>query len=239
MAIRHSSVSKFKYISETSSIALPLLTTACSSTHHHHPHTHPTHPTHPLHPPTATMAPINLFDISITEAIRANASLKAVLEAAKAHAPSPDVANTYPALRLTEDMLGLDFQIKMVTNTSKRLIERLAPQKASGLPDWDADELKTLDDLIARVDRSKALLEDVKPEDVEGVDEKIIECGMGPKETAMLEAKGYVLGYAVPNLFFHLTTAYAILRKEGVPLGKRTFLNDFMGPVVKELIKKE
>jgi hypothetical protein len=185
------------------------------------------------------MAPINLFDISISEAIRANASLKAILEAAKEHAPSPDVANTYPALRLAPDMLGLDFQIKMVTNSSKRIIERLVPQKADSLPNWDADELKTLDDLIARVARAQALLEDIKPEDVEGVDEKIIECGLGPKESAMMEAKGYVLGYVAPNIFFHCSIAYAILRKEGVPLGKRVFLNAFMEPVVKEFIKKE
>lgn len=185
------------------------------------------------------MAPITLFDISISEAIRTNASLKSILEAAKEHAASPDVANTYPALRLTPDMLGLDFQIKMVTNTSKRIIERLVPSKADSLPNWDAEELKTLDDLIARVARAQALLEEIKPEDVEGVDEKIIECGMGPKESAMMEVKGYILGYVLPNLVFHSTVAYSILRKEGVPLGKRVFLNAFMEPVVKELIKKE
>lgn len=185
------------------------------------------------------MAPITLFDIAISETIRANASLKATLEAAKEHAASPEVANTYPALRLIPDMLGLDFQIKMVTNTSKRIIERLVPSKAASLPNWDAEELKTLDDLIARVARAQALLEDIKPEDVEGVDEKIVECGLGPKETAMMEAKGYILGYCVPNLVFHSSVAYSILRKEGVPLGKRVFLNAYLEPVVKELVKKE
>lgn len=190
-------------------------------------------------PPTVTMAPITLFDISISEAVRANASLKAILEAAKEHASSPEVANTYPALRLIPDMLGLDFQIKMVTNTSKRIIERLVPSKAASLPNWDAEELKTLDDLIARVARAQALLEDIKPEDVEGVDEKTVECGLGPKETAMMEAKGYILGYVLPNLVFHSSVAYSILRKEGVPLGKKVFLNAYLEPVVKELVKKE
>jgi len=106
------------------------------------------------------------------------------------------------------------------------------------LPDWDAEELKTLDDLIARVERSQAMLQAVKPEDIEGVDDKTVECGMGPKETAIMQAKGYVLGYAIPNAFFHTSIGYAILRKEGVPLGKRTYLNSFMEPEVKELIKK-
>lgn len=183
------------------------------------------------------MAPINLFDISITEFLRANESLKAVLSAAKDHAASDDVANTYPALRLCEDMLPLTFQVQMVTNTSKRAVERLAPQKGP-FATWESDE-KTLDDLIARVDKTLDLLKTVSAEDLAGVDENVIECGMGPKETAKLEAKGYVLGYAVPNVFFHLTTAYAILRKEGVPLGKRTLLNAFMEPVVIELIKNE
>jgi len=185
------------------------------------------------------MAPITLFDISITEILRANNSLKVILQAAKEHAPSPEVANTYPALRLADDMLPLSFQVQTVANTSKRAIMRLAPHKTDSLPDWDAEELKTLDDLIARVEKSQAMLEAVKPEDVEGVDDKTVECGTGPKETAIMAAKGYVLGYAIPNAFFHNATAYAILRKEGVPLGKRHFLNSFMEPEVKEVIKKE
>ena len=185
------------------------------------------------------MAPLALFDTSIVEFTRAATSFATILSVAKEHASSPDVANSYPALKLAEDMLPLSFQVGIFSNTCKRSIERLAPSKTASLPNWDAEELKTLDDLIARVDAVKKMLETVQAEDVAGVDEKIVECGLGKTETAKLEAKGYLLGYALPNVFFHLSIAYAILRKEGVPLGKRSYLNSFMEPVVVEMVKHE
>ncbi|KAI0965801.1 hypothetical protein F4678DRAFT_451289 [Xylaria arbuscula] len=73
-----------------------------------------------------------------------------------------------------------------------------------------------------------ALLETVKPESVNGQEEKIVTAQLGPGKEPNFKAIDYVQGYLIPNVYFHLTTAYSILRNKGVPLGKFDFIGGFV-----------
>lgn len=168
------------------------------------------------------MAPITLYDTSITQFTNSLNSLKTILLKAKSHGSSDSVASA----RLVDDMLPLTFQVQIVSNTIKKALERIAPQKGPYAV-WEDDE-KTLDELIARVDKTFALVETIKPEDVEGKESEVVEVKLGPRGTATAEVKGYVFGYALPNVFFHVMAAYSILRKEGVPLGKTDYLGAYL-----------
>jgi len=168
------------------------------------------------------MAPVNLFDASITQFINSCKSLKAILQKAKAHSPTEE----YATLRLIEDMLPLSFQVQTVSNTIKKALERIVPQKAP-YPVWE-DKESTLDELIARVDKTLALLETITKEDLADKDSEVVEMKLGPRGTATAEIKGYVFGYSLPNVYFHTTTTYAILRAKGVPVGKMDFLTSYL-----------
>ena len=175
------------------------------------------------------MSSITLYETTVGLYISALESLKVILQKAKEYAP--EESTSYPSLRLYEDMLPFSFQIQTTSNIAKKALQRLVPEKGP-FPVWEDNET-TMDELIARVDKTLALLKTIKPEDLAGREANILEIKLGPNGgSATAEAKGYALGYALPNIFFHLTTAYAILRSKGVPLGKRTYLNSFFEPVV-------
>ena len=169
------------------------------------------------------MAPIDLYDTSVGLYIKSCHSLRAILIKAKDHA-GPEGNTSLASARLYEDMLPLSFQVQLVSNLSKKATERIVPQKAP-YPVWEDNET-TLDELIARVDKTLDLLQKINPADVLGKDDEVVEVGMGTRGTATAHVKGYVLGHSLPNIFFHVTAAYAILRSKGVPLGK----SDYLGP---------
>ncbi|KAK3385452.1 hypothetical protein B0H63DRAFT_183149 [Podospora didyma] len=174
------------------------------------------------------MASLSLYDASIKILISAHESLVHILQKASEH---PDAAS-FPATRLYEDMLPLSFQVQIASNIALKTAHRLTAGKLSF--DAFADDEKTIDELIARADKTLALLRSVNAEDlpvgVEAVnDTKSIELAMGPK-TFSLTPAGYAFGFGLPNVFFHVSTAYGILRSKGVPLGKMDFLQSFMAP---------
>jgi hypothetical protein len=176
------------------------------------------------------MATIPLYDITVGCALDANKTLLHIIKKAQAH---PDAAS-FPSARIYEDMLPFTFQVYTVTNFSKKMVERLTARGAS-IGTWEDNE-QTLEELVARVEKTIALLESVKREEIESKEEQTI--SYGPKYHAVQTTTNtYVLGYAIPNLMFHLTTAYDILRMKGVELGKADFLKYYakeITPVPKE-----
>ncbi len=171
------------------------------------------------------MAPINLYDASIALFIRGHISLIDVLKKAS-EAPNADAL---PAARLAEDMLPLIKQIHFISDTAKRTVERLTGTEVGV---WEDNE-KTLPELIARAEKTLELLKTVDPKAVEGVEDTVVPMQMGPNKME-LPAISYVLGFAVPNIFFHFGMAYAILRSNGIPLGKRDYLGPFFNPLKPE-----
>jgi hypothetical protein len=171
------------------------------------------------------MASISLYDSTIGVANHALLTTLDLLEKVKAH---PE-AESLVSARLYPDMLPFSTQVLIVCSFSKKMVERLAARE---LESWPDDE-KTADELTARVQTTLDLLKTVKKEDVDGVEQKEQTIKMGPLDPVQATTAQYVLGYALPNMFFHLTTAYDILRMKGVVLGKADYLKHFVSPFMK------
>jgi hypothetical protein len=166
------------------------------------------------------MASISVYDASIGVCTNSLKTLLDLLEKAKQH---PEAA-TLPATRLIDDMLPFSFQIQLVSNFSKKYVERLTGRE---LEVWEDNE-STLDELVARVHKTLDLLKTVSREDVDGTDKKTVSLKVGPYEPVDATLTNYVLGYAMPNIMFHLSIAYGLLRMKGIELGKKDLMNHFM-----------
>ncbi len=123
--------------------------------------------------------------------------------------------------RLAPDMIPLSGQIQIASDTAKGAAARLA---GVDVPSW-ADTEKTIPELKERIAKTIAFIEGLKPEQFEGAESKVIELKAGPN-TLSFEALDYLFGFVIPNIYFHATTTYAILRHNGVEIGKRDFLGN-------------
>ena len=122
--------------------------------------------------------------------------------------------------RLAPDMLPLTRQVQIMTDQAKGGASRLAGVEP---PKWP-DEEKTFADLHQRIAKTLAHLQSFKAAQFEGAETRSIELKF-PNNTLTFTGKDYFLKFVIPNFYFHYTTAYAILRHNGVQIGKR----DFMG----------
>ncbi|CAK7214184.1 hypothetical protein SEUCBS140593_002097 [Sporothrix eucalyptigena] len=171
------------------------------------------------------MPAVSLYEVSITTFAKGLTTLKHILEKAGEHATAQGLdPNAYVNAALCEDMRPLSFQVQVASNTVKKSVWRLT---GTDVESW-ADDETTLAQLVARTQRTLDLVQAVDEASIAGKDDTIVELQMGKAGTKNLPAKAYVLNYALPNLFFHIQTAYAILRAQGVPLGKSDYLGGFM-----------
>jgi len=147
-------------------------------------------------------------------------SLKALLVKAEAFCTARKIEpEVLLSARLFPDMLPFVRQIQIASDNAKGPAGRLA---GAEVPKMEDNE-KTFADLQARLDRTIAFLDTLKPEQFEGADERDI---VLPLRNRTLEFKGatYLTSFALPNFHFHVTTAYAILRHNGVEIGKQDYL---------------
>ncbi|NLR75566.1 DUF1993 domain-containing protein [Leeia aquatica] len=147
-------------------------------------------------------------------------NLKTLLQKAEAHAEARkfDAANLLN-FRLYPDMFPLTRQVQIATDAAKGAMARLA---GVDIPSWE-DVETTLPELIARIDKALAYVESFRPEQIDGSEDRAITVQLrsGPLHFTGQE---FLLSFALPNLFFHVTTAYNILRHNGVEIGKRDYL---------------
>ncbi len=120
--------------------------------------------------------------------------------------------------RLAPDMFPFETQVLIAANFALRACFPLAGQAIPSYGDFPA----TFDGLRARLARVVELLKSLKPVQFEGDEERLIESKAG-NAIVVLPARELLLHYAFPNFFFHVTTAYAILRSRGVGIGKAQF----------------
>lgn len=147
-------------------------------------------------------------------------TLANILKKASEHAS----AASFPAANLIDDMQPLSFQVETASILTKNVIGYL-----NGIEvERPRNSEKSLEDLIALCEETIAYLGGINAEQVEGKDLVQVELSLGKAGTKQLSGKDYVLAFALPNFFFHLQTAYAILRMKGVPLGKADYLGPFM-----------
>jgi hypothetical protein len=121
--------------------------------------------------------------------------------------------------RLAPDMHPLSRQVQIATDVAKAGAARLAGVEAPSYADTEA----SIDELKARLAKTIDYLNGFGPEKIDGTEDKDITLKIGPNELH-LKGQAYLLGFVLPNVYFHVTTAYAILRHNGVAIGKRDFL---------------
>lgn len=165
---------------------------------------------------------LSLYEISIPALIRGLENLSHQIDKAVAHACEHSVDDAeYVQARLAPDMLTLAGQVQRASDTAKFGGARLSQSQAPGF----ADEEVTLEDLKARIAKTIGYLRGVQAESVDGGEKREIRFKAGARELHFV-AEDYVRGFLLPNFYFHLTTAYGLLRHKGVPLGKMDYLGN-------------
>ncbi|HYF59333.1 MAG TPA: DUF1993 domain-containing protein [Burkholderiaceae bacterium] len=151
------------------------------------------------------------------------ANLAAMLEKGAAHARARGFdPQALLQSRLAPDMFPLLRQVQIATDAAKFGVSRLSGAK----PPTFADDETTLEQLAARIAAVRAFVAGVPREAFEGAESRRVEVP-GRAQTRTFDGRTYLLRWALPNFYFHVTTAYAILRHDGVDLGKL----DYLGPV--------
>lgn len=170
--------------------------------------------------------PVPLYNIAIPTFKRALTTLSHILSKAEASLAATD-SEGLPAKRLCDDMLPLTFQVQSASNTAKKSVWRLTGGKLAA-ESWP-DEEKTMAELQARIAKTIELLDSVPEADINDNEDINVELGIG-RGLPPLNVSGtvYVLNYGLPNFYFHVNTAYSILRANGVPIGKSDYLAAFL-----------
>jgi hypothetical protein len=166
---------------------------------------------------------ISMYRATVPVFARALRNLIAVLQKGEASATArkidPAVILSY---RLAPDMFPLTRQVQIATDMAKGCVSRLAGVEIPAYEDKEA----TFGELIARLEKCIAYLEGFKPGQIDGTEDKVITLKR-PTGDVSYPGLQYALEYVTPNVYFHCTSAYAILRHCGVDVGKK----DFIGPL--------
>jgi len=164
--------------------------------------------------------PINMYTASVPTFVRKLGSLSKWLDKAEAHAQAKKFdGSVYLAARLAPDMLPFTKQVQIACDGAKFCVARLAGVEAPK----DDDSEASLAQLKARIAKTLAFIQSVPEAQIVGTDDKDISV---PRRDGVMVMKGeaYLNHYALPNFYFHVTTAYALLRHNGVELGKGDYL---------------
>jgi hypothetical protein len=163
---------------------------------------------------------ISMYRASVPVLSRVLRNLATVLRKGEAHARA---RNVEPAVllgyRLAPDMFALTRQVQIATDTAKGCVARLA---GVDVPVYEDNET-TFAQLLDRLERTVAFIEGFQPAQIDGTEDKAVTLKMRTGEMTF-QGLSYLLEFVLPNVYFHSTAAYAILRHCGVELGKKDFL---------------
>lgn len=163
---------------------------------------------------------LSMYQASIPVFIRMLGNLTEILKKAEAYADSKKIDHAvFINARLAPDMFPLVRQVQITTDSVKGCAARLA---GAELPSY-ADTETTFAELYARINKTIEFIKTFTAAQIDGTEDKQIKLKVGPRE---LEFKGqsYLLNFAIPNFYFHLMAAYAIIRHNGVDIGKMDYL---------------
>ncbi|KAL2151171.1 hypothetical protein VTH82DRAFT_6269 [Thermothelomyces myriococcoides] len=169
------------------------------------------------------MATLSLYDTTIATSIHALKTLLDILKKAQTH---PE-ASTLPQARLFPDMFPLTAQILIVIKFCEQFVTHLTGRTVEE-SSASLHEEKTLEELIELSEKTLALLETVSRDEVDGTAVKTTTVHLIPYGDYNVTVEQFVLTYQLPNLYFHLVTAYDILRMKGLDVGKRDYLKNFV-----------
>ena len=163
---------------------------------------------------------ISMYSASAPVFLRMLGNLDKLLEKAEANAKERGFdPNNLVTQRLAPDMRPLSAQIQLASDSAKGCMARLSDSTPPAMPDTET----TISDLRTRIANTIDYVKSVPAAAVDGSEEKDVILKT-PGGDLPFKGLGFLTGFALPNFLFHVTTAYAILRHSGVPLGKMDFL---------------
>ncbi|HYP71694.1 MAG TPA: DUF1993 domain-containing protein [Variovorax sp.] len=167
---------------------------------------------------------LSMYEISVPVILRGLGQLEHVLAKGVAHAKENNAEpDQYVLARLAPDMLTLAGQVQRASDTAKATIARITGVEAPSFPDDES----TMEQLIARSGKTRTFVDGVDRALFDTAAEREVEIKLGGN-VMKFPGQKYLLQFGLPNFFFHVTTAYDVLRHQGVPLGKRDYLGKFV-----------
>jgi uncharacterized protein len=157
-----------------------------------------------------------IYDASIPPMIRTLENLSKIID--KAVAQTKD-ADALLAARLAPDMHPFPRQIQIASDAAKGCGARLAEMEAPSMPDTET----TFPELKARIQKTIDFLKSIPAEKIVGSEDRTITI-KSPNRTFEMKGREFVTGFALPNFYFHVTTAYGLLRSKGIEIGKMDYL---------------
>ncbi len=162
-----------------------------------------------------------MFDRTVPHLLHGLKSLDALLKKAEAHCEAKKIKpEAILNFRLFPDMFPFTHQVQLVTDFAKGCGARLS---GIAVPSY-ADEEQSFPELHGRLAKTVAFLEGLDASKFNGADKRLVTVRIGRNEEATMTGDMYYHTFVLPNFYFHLSTAYNILRHNGVELGKRDFL---------------
>ncbi|WNG24879.1 DUF1993 domain-containing protein [Cystobacter fuscus] len=163
---------------------------------------------------------LSMYQASVPVFIHMLDNLSAILGKAASYAETKKIEpGVLINARLAPDMLPLSFQLRMACESAKYCATQLAGMEPTQQPDTEA----TFADWQARITKTIDFLKSLNAEQIDGSEERTVIIKMRTQEMR-LQGQPFLLTFALPNFYFHLTTAYAILRHNGLDIGKMDFL---------------
>jgi hypothetical protein len=167
--------------------------------------------------------PLSMYQASVPVFQKMLGNLKAILQKAEAHATAKKIdPSVFLNARLYPDMFALTRQIQIAGDVAKGACCRLS---GTEIPTYE-DKEASFADIYARIDKTLALIATFKPEQIDGQEERDIVITPGGTERKF-KGQAYLIHWALPNFYFHIMTTYAILRHNGVDVGKMDYLGSF------------
>ena len=167
---------------------------------------------------------LSMYQASIPVFIKQLTNLSAILKKAQAHAVAEKIEpEVFINARLAPDMYPLSRQIQIATDGAKGCAARLAGEQVPSYPDTE----KTFDELQARIAKTIEFVKTFKPQQIDGSEERKITLKLHQNKEINFVGQPYLLNFVLPNLYFHICMAYAILRHNGVDIGKKDYIGDF------------
>jgi hypothetical protein len=164
--------------------------------------------------------PLSMYQASVPAALQMLASLSAILDKAAAYAAARKIEpSVLLNARLYPDMFPLVRQVQLTADHAKGMAARLAGVEVPKFADTET----SFDELKARLAKTADFVKSVKPAQIDGSENREITIPI-PSAPITFKGQSYLVNFALPNLFFHATAAYAILRHCGVEVGKRDFI---------------
>jgi uncharacterized protein len=165
--------------------------------------------------------PISMYTASVPIFIRTLSNMAKWLDKAEAHAQAKKFdPSVYMTLRLAPDMLPLPAQIRIASDAAKGAAARLA---GIDIPVFEDNETN-ITELRERIRKTVAFLESVPAKSIEGSEDREIVIPARNRDPRRMKGEFYLKHWAMANFFFHATTLYALLRHNGVDVGKADFL---------------